>query len=619
MEARNRKLEDWYGKIQRGEIKLPRFQRFEAWDWRRISSLFQTISQNLPLGITLVLEIAEKEPFISRYLETALNTNGRVLEHLLDGQQRLTALWRVLHNNYEWHSFFVYVPEFDTIDFSDISEPFIYCRGRYYKKNRVRYPLWCDNPTETLKRGMIPTDLLKPEDIKSAIDNWVNSATLYKKPNDVNKLEDFFNWKKKVSEKILDLRSIVKNYNLPYLSLPSNTPKDIALEVFINMNTNSKPLSQYDIIVAEVESVKGQSLHDMVSNLNNKYPRIQKYDDITRLILNTSALLQDKLPNQRGAWDMDKEKMVENWDKMILGLSEMSNFLEKEGIFDKQRLPSNAVLAIIAALYSFIPKNGDRRGVDELLLKKYLWSSFFTDRYENSAASRVYNDYLALKGVIVKGVKKDGSLYSEADIPVLNRELYPLSDVEELLTAPWPKKETIRGRAILAVTCNLGALDFADGLKVDSNNIENRHYHHIYPDALLKEANIESYLALNCALITDKTNLDIGRKDPLKYLSERYKWVDEKIVNERLHSHLIQEKELSNGGYPETLSREEKTEKIKSDFDKFIRKRAILFEVTAKKLTEGNNITHQSIFDEIQQLTKAISNAGKSDKIENNE
>jgi hypothetical protein len=32
MEARNRKLTDWYGKIQRAEIKLPRFQRFEAWD-----------------------------------------------------------------------------------------------------------------------------------------------------------------------------------------------------------------------------------------------------------------------------------------------------------------------------------------------------------------------------------------------------------------------------------------------------------------------------------------------------------------------------------------------------------------------------------------------------------
>ena len=47
------------------------------------------------------------------------------------------------------------------------------------------------------------------------------------------------------------------NYNLPYLSLPSQTDKSVALNVFVNMNTNSKPLSTYDIIVAEVENVMG--------------------------------------------------------------------------------------------------------------------------------------------------------------------------------------------------------------------------------------------------------------------------------------------------------------------------------------------------------------------------
>ena len=53
MEARNRKIEDWYGKVKRGEIKLPRFQRFEAWDRHRICSLLETVIHNLPLGITL--------------------------------------------------------------------------------------------------------------------------------------------------------------------------------------------------------------------------------------------------------------------------------------------------------------------------------------------------------------------------------------------------------------------------------------------------------------------------------------------------------------------------------------------------------------------------------------
>ena len=90
-----------------------------------------------------------------------------------------------------------------------------------------------------------------------------------------------------------------------------------------------------------------------------------------------------------------------------------------------------------------------------------------------------------------------------------------------------------------------------------TQNITSRHYHHVYPDALLKEAGIHSFLALNCALIEDKTNLNIGRKEPLAYLKERYRWVSEDIVQQRLQSHLIPVEELANGGY-EGLSKEEK-------------------------------------------------------------
>ena len=99
-------------KIENGELKLPRFQRHQAWDRRRIASLLDTVVQNLPLGVTLLLNV-DKEQFISRYLVTAPQTGARVTEHLLDGQQRLTALWRALHNNYESETFFIYLSAYD--------------------------------------------------------------------------------------------------------------------------------------------------------------------------------------------------------------------------------------------------------------------------------------------------------------------------------------------------------------------------------------------------------------------------------------------------------------------------------------------------------------------------
>jgi hypothetical protein len=118
-----------------------------------------------------------------------------------------------------------------------------------------------------------------------------------------------------------------------------------------------------------------------------------------------------------------------------------------------------------------------------------------------------------MKKVLVGEKKADGTPYSESDIPIFSD--HRLVDEEELMLAEWPKRSTIRGRAVLAVACRIGAMDFSTGEILDDQNIENRHYHHLYPDALLKEAEIPSYLALNCALISDKTNMSIGRKDPV--------------------------------------------------------------------------------------------------------
>ena len=219
MEARNRNLKDWYGKIQRGEIKLPRFQRYEAWDRHRICSLIETVIHNLPLGITLVLEVnVNDEKFISRFLHTAPEENDLVLEHLLDGQQRLTALWRAFHNNYELETFFIYLKEFDNYDLDEDREDMsVFFRGRYIKKNGDKYPLWCDAPAQCLRRGFIPTHLLKPEDIQVQIDDWINRATAERRPKgDIEKLCGHIAAKKRESFDLerftADLKAVRKHF-----------------------------------------------------------------------------------------------------------------------------------------------------------------------------------------------------------------------------------------------------------------------------------------------------------------------------------------------------------------------------------------------------------------------
>ena len=69
--AQDRSLGVWFQDVQQGRVKLPRFQRFEAWDRGRVTSFWNTIINNLPVGVTLALDVAGKEKFESRYIATA--------------------------------------------------------------------------------------------------------------------------------------------------------------------------------------------------------------------------------------------------------------------------------------------------------------------------------------------------------------------------------------------------------------------------------------------------------------------------------------------------------------------------------------------------------------------
>ena len=258
--ALDRTVDEWLGSIAAGKLRLPSFQRGSAWDRRRIASMLDTILKDLPLGITLVLDVGDQEKFHSRPLESAPTTHATVTEHLLDGQQRLTALWRALKDNNLRETYFVHVPELDDDPDNDDVHAAVIHVALWRNDERGRYPRWVDDPVDCLRRGLIPVRLLDPSHDDAAA--WVDQATRLLQPGDditdvatfreaVNRLQSR---QEGVKSHISKLRETLRHYNLPYLRLPSSTPRDVALTVFVNMNTNAKPLSAYDIVVAELES-----------------------------------------------------------------------------------------------------------------------------------------------------------------------------------------------------------------------------------------------------------------------------------------------------------------------------------------------------------------------------
>ena len=103
MEARSKSIEQWFAAIEQGQIKLPRFQRHEAWRPQQIAGLFENIlrAPSLPIGVLLILEVGDKELFHSRSIVGAPALSVKPNMQLLDGQQRMTALWRALTDDYQ--------------------------------------------------------------------------------------------------------------------------------------------------------------------------------------------------------------------------------------------------------------------------------------------------------------------------------------------------------------------------------------------------------------------------------------------------------------------------------------------------------------------------------------
>ncbi len=562
MEARNRTLPDWMTRIRTRQIMLPRFQRMEAWGYQEITDLLEAVLRGLPVGSVLILEVGDNLQFVSRPMAGAPDKGERVTELLLDGQQRLTALWRAFNNNYEDRTYFLEMPVSSEV------HPEVISISRWHKNGR-RHPVWAEDPSGCWAKRLVPLHVLCPgEDGEAAMDHWIKEALQLTEPGGGQAEIEKAKLENQLSRELLKLRQRVAQFNLPFLSLPMKTPKEVALDVFIKMNTRTVRLTTFDIIVAQTEEATGESLHDLVTSLASKYPALAAYDTPDDLVLGAMALLQDRVPNQTGYLGLNFGDMVKEWPRLETGVKEAIDFLEGELIFDGNRLPTESILAPLIALWTYVPESADERGNAVILLRKYIWRAFFTDRYERAAASAALQDFRALRDVI-KGEK------SEDQVPCFDSKAHPLPSKDELKQASWPKKRDRLARAILAVSLLGRAHDMADSTPISREHLKCREYHHLFPVAFLREQGLDDELvnrAVNCALITWKTNRTISAKQPIEYLRERAEasTLGEEEIRRRLKTHAIDFDDLANG-----------------DYEAFLDKRAHLVEQAMKNLSEG--------------------------------
>ena len=535
MYGETKTVEDWFSMIREGLLTLPRFQRHEAWRPPQIVAVLENILRepSLPIGALLILGVGDEELFRARPIVGAPEASGTPKMNLLDGQQRMTAIWRALNDDYKDFTAFV--------SLEDAEQPEVRIVKRYQNKQGERMPKWAENPKKCLEEKLIPANTLLPgmkgETVQS---DWVEQAC----GNDDHKSVE-------LSRQISCLRQRVGKFSIPYLLLPVSTTKETAIDVFINMNTMTSPLNDYDIVVAQFEGAIQDSLHDRITDLKEQVPTAEAYGNVESMALAVGALLLEKPALKStyldGKYSSDLPKV---WDDVVIGIKRGVDFLAEEAIFNKKLLPTAVIVYLTSALWAKVPEDGaDDEGRARTLIRKAIWRACFTERYEKTATTRAFADYKAVLSHIVDA--------SSSERPELfDAEMNPLPEPEKLILGRWPSSGDTLGRAILAVSLHGGGYDFADGAKAKPGNISSREYHHIYPKAIVKtfdDREINS--ALNCAFISWKTNRKIQAKSPRQYIEERARYdnVTMEHVKQRLESHLIPYDALIEGNFQEFL------------------------------------------------------------------
>ena len=432
MEARSKPIDQWFSMIEQAQIVLPRFQRHEAWRSAQIVGLLENVFRkpSLPIGALLTLEIGDKEPFLSRPIVGAPAPTSRPQMHLLDGQQRMTALWRTLTDDYDDLTVLVSLTSSVTDEGLSADEtapdaPLIEGQRRWEYKGSRR-PVWADVFVEVFKRGFIPAACFRPgrngERLLEEFLKSVRAAGI----DPADKLP-----------RIYELRQRVAGYSIPFLSLPVGTGRETALDVFIKMNTSASPLRDFDIVVAQLEESSGESLHDKVEELKEFAAGVAEYGSVEDNILSIAALLAGRAPLKKTYLEPDfGELLAHVWPRLRLGVKRGIEFLREEGVFSEKVLATEVAFYLVCALWADVPEHGfDAEGNARALIRKTLWRAGFTDRYGKTSATRAFADYKSLSTQIADP-------RSQIDCELFDDRLYPLPHDEELLSAGWPGRRT---------------------------------------------------------------------------------------------------------------------------------------------------------------------------------
>ncbi len=540
--ADHHNIEEWLDLVQEGSVQLPDFQRDVVWSYQKVVGFLNAALRGRPVGCLLLLKTDphEQPPFDPRPIEGSSAPQDAGCEYLiLDGQQRITALWRALRNTDKERQYFIkYKPGEDD-------------DGEVTAHRKMNKQSWLNDPKKCLERGRVPIMLLRhPSDKNEEVTDWIDKA--YTEPDGDAKISAV-----RALERWIVARSeALRTFAIPFLPMPKGTSENEAIETFIESNTSSQHLRKFDIVVGQMRLDHQSKLREARKKTYEKVPDLERYldeTDVGDLLLKIACLRKGQTPVESHYTRSDvMADLRDNIDAIIDGLTWTITLLDADGIWDGRRLPSVVPLRV-----------------------------FLTERYGSTAATLLREDYASLRKVFQNNNVRLSS------VPIWDEGEYPLpTSADGLIKLGWPTRGGAGSRALLAIFLRNGARDIGSNGKVSKTNIKGRQYHHIFPKAYLERKAPRSNpdLALNCILIEARTNREASDKPPMEYLRTRLVQasgvrVTTRDIERRLESHLVPAMQLKNSG----------ARLVSRQYKEYLKKRAALILPHIRALADGED------------------------------
>jgi hypothetical protein len=509
-------LEDMLDDIEKANMQLPDLQRSWIWNDARIISLLESVSRGFPIGAILTLK-SDGPRFLCRPIEGVKAKNDKPETILLDGQQRLTSLYRTLFSldvvetkddkgkkilRYYYADLEKIYKQAETGNFDDC---FLSVNENHKKMGQLREVV-LDLSSRELEwqQAMLPLNIIFD---LTAFDDWKDGFCDTRPDGKelINKARD------------TALKNIRK-YFIPVIELGADTGNEAVCTIFEKVNMGGVPLTVFELLVATYAGGGFRLVNDWeVQRTKITADSQQLLKDIDRVSYLTAVLVTSQLRAgqrvtcKRGdLLSMNKDDYLATRESVTIGFIRAAKLLYREGIFLARDIAYQTQIPALAAVYSVLSEQDANLDPINMKLARWLWCGIFGEQWASGVDSRTARDVLHILAWLRGG-----------DEPESVKEALLTED--RLLHLSSRRSAAYKG--ISALIYRSGALDFRSGFPISTQMIfdNNIDIHHIFPKAACDKLKIGSddlrrECIINKTPIDAFTNRSIGGYLPSQYL-----------------------------------------------------------------------------------------------------